>query len=118
MFWPQLGQWFDARITPRLSSQYLDVVTEQKWPIEERLDRENRTLRRAGRLPPPSLPRYDKPYEAASVPGAIVSLGHSYRDPGKDFGKTSRRSRYSVIASGDVAKMTGKPLSAVMMKKS
>lgn len=102
-----LGQWFNARITPRLSSQYLDIVTEQKWPIEERLDRENRTLRRAGRLPPPSLPRYEKPYEVASVPSAIVSLGHSYRDPGTDLGKSSHRSRYSVIASGDVAKMTG-----------
>lgn len=102
-----LGQWFDAAITPRFSSQYLDIVTKQKWPVEERLDRENLVLSRGGRLPPPSLPRYDKPYEVAQVPNAVVSLGHSYRDPGNNGGRTSHRSRYSVLATGDVAKMTG-----------
>jgi hypothetical protein len=101
-----LGEWFGAVFWPRFSSQYLDVSFDQRWPIEEKLLRRKRRLAERQIQPPPKEPRIDKPYETVSIPNAAFTLNHYYRDPGNK-NKSSSRTRYSALASGDVAKLTG-----------
>ena len=93
-----LAEWLDFSMKISLSDQMAKIDSDQKWPVQEHLDRQGR--RKPSRKQPPQLPRASLAYEAASVPYVDLSVRQSYRRSGAD-GKSDAQTSYTASGSGD-----------------
>lgn len=103
-----LENLFDFESEVYLASQFMDVVSKQKWPALEKLER----LHREGRkyLPPPVLPRQDIPYRYADVPNAYISTSRGFKRDGD--GNIGHSASYRIETDGDLLGHTARILAS------
>ena len=68
-----LGEWFNFNIYTNLQSQKAEIVTQQSWPVQEKIDRINRQKGKFGR-PKPEQPYQETAYKAFTPPRADISI--------------------------------------------
>lgn len=98
-----LAQWFGFEVTPDLSMQQLNIASDQKWPIQERLDRlAKKNAKVFDNRVAAKLPEHKVDYRQASFPNIDVNLRQTYtRDPEEE--KADKTTRYGIQAAGDMA---------------
>lgn len=100
-----LGQWFPAEFKVDFSKLSVHVETREKFPIQERIAREELRSRLDGRgdLPKPRLPYAESDYELFSVPFVDVS---NYNSLLKRDGKSAFETMNTIRAKGDLGFMS------------
>lgn len=104
-----LAQVFQYQGDISLRYQKIDIQTGEKWPSIEKLERLRR--RKNEKLPPPSLPRQDDPYQMVSVPNVDITAGYNFSKAGTGGAIQRSRSHGAVIA-GDVGGHTLRAIAA------
>jgi len=97
-----LSEWFGFEMKVNPQRQVAEVVSEQKWPVEERIDRMNRAKRLAGRTPPPSQPRLDDPIAMVRVPNIDIHTRERISKPGQGDRSITKSSTFNVQTAGDL----------------
>ena len=97
-----LGQWFDFKPDINPAMQRMDITSEKKWPVLERIDRlKKKNAPKYASRKPPEMPRVENPYAWVSVPNIDVSTRHEYiRNKQEDT--VSKADSYSVRSTGDL----------------
>lgn len=97
----ELGRWFGIELDPNPSQLEFFLVSPIKLPIQEQLDRKNRTFSNQ-QIGPPLLPEAESDRKALDFPFVDVASTSRYSRPG-DGGKTKTQNTASVRTSGDFA---------------
>lgn len=100
----ELGKWFDIELKPNVSQLEFRLVSDTKLPIQEQIERRERTFGDDGR-DVASLPLLEEEQKMIDYPFVDVTTQSSYRRPG-DGTKSQLTSFGSVRTSGDFARGT------------
>ncbi len=103
-----LESWFDLSLKPQVENLLIDIGSEDRLPLLDRLQRRDRDI--GNRLiSEPELPRLDDPYLMAEVPAVDVTVASRYRRPPSTIpnGKSERIETATLQAAGDIAGHTG-----------
>jgi hypothetical protein len=94
-----LAQWFDFNLITNPQTQNLEILTAQKWPIQEKMERQERDASRTLAVLP-KQPFRDDPYQLVSTPNADISLRHALTKTAGQ--KALMTTNYTVQAGGDL----------------
>ena len=101
-----LSRWLPFRLDVDLYSSQIKIISDEKLPFEERLERERRLKNAQAyrRDPDPGFPRHFEPYEKWRTPFINQTIDvRSTRDG--PTGKTSGSMSYTTYATGELFKM-------------
>lgn len=82
----------------------IDLVADQPFPLENKLDRRKRTLSDNKYDPVPKLPRADQPYEMATVPRVNATITNGFAKSPGAYPEVTRNAR--IETAGDLLDMT------------
>lgn len=103
-----LGSWFGITLEPDLNHLVVNIESERRLPILERMARRDPGRLERYESTPPVLPRYDVPQQIVSIPNVDVSLRSAYRRPPAESDRpTTQTNSASIIARGDIGRGTG-----------
>jgi len=92
-----LASWFPFNFNFNIADLQVTIITEEKFPFEERLEREERFAKMEGRRKgKDQLPRKEIPYSLFSWPALNSSYNFAYDNTSNDYG-----ANYSNLVSGD-----------------
>ena len=101
-----LAQWLDLEFDIDFRFLLMRIKTKQTLPIIEQLERRKKASRRADRpSSEPIHPPQDEPYRVVRPPVLDAQATYSFRETAD--GLASSQLSHSVIASGDMARMSG-----------
>ncbi len=105
-----LAQWLGFDMQVNANRQILEVEPDSKWPVQEKIERDNRVGSYSNRRGPAVRPRQVDPYKVAEIPKADVYLNHRWSRRGEAGSKATSTSNYTVRTTGDVAGHTGEAI--------
>jgi len=98
----ELAKWFGLELKPNVSQLEIKLVSDQKLPVQEQIERHDRNLA-ATELGPPSLPRLDDEQKMLDYPFIDVSSETTHTRPGANGSKPTTTSYANVRTAGDFA---------------
>lgn len=101
----ELGKWFGIELKPNVPQLEVKLVSAVKLPIQEKLEREGRSLDNASQ-PTPSLPPIVEDQKLIDFPFVDVATESQYRRPGQSGAKPTTTSFTNIKTAGDFAKGT------------
>lgn len=100
----ELGQWFGFKFKPNVAQLEIKLVSEQKLPIQEQIERRDRSFAETG-MEPPSLPLLADEQKMLDYPFVDVYGQTTHTRPG-DGSKAVTTSQSNIRTVGDFAKGT------------
>ncbi|MCG8442878.1 MAG: carboxypeptidase-like regulatory domain-containing protein, partial [Caulobacterales bacterium] len=102
----ELARWLEMEIDIDFRFLTMEIATKRRLPIITQLERRKRAKKSDARAAPrPSLPPRDEPYRLLSTPTVDMQGTYAFRDTAN--GDSSSTWSHSVLASGDMARMSG-----------
>ncbi len=102
-----LSSWFPVSFKPNLSNAFINLISWEPLPIEQRLAREKRRKGlRSGSTGDVDYPRVEIPYQTFRWPAVDTFVDYQLSRENYDAIQ-ERRGRYNVLVIGDLLQMSG-----------